>query len=99
MIVVRNVFRLKYGQARPALALLSEGRSLMKRIDPKASSRLLTDVVGPSYTFVLENTYETLGAFELSAPGVMGSSEWRAWYQKFVPLVESGYREIFTIVD
>jgi hypothetical protein len=99
MIVVRNVFRLKFGQARPALALWTEGRSIMKQANPKASPRLLTDVVGPSYTLVLEDTYENLGAFEQGAHGVMGSDQWRAWYQKFLPLVDSGYREIFNIVD
>jgi hypothetical protein len=99
MIVVRNVFRLKYGQARPALAAWSEGRALMKRIDPTVSPRLLTDLVGPSYTLVLEDTYQDLGAFEKAARRVMGNDEWRAWYQKFVPFVDSGYREIFTLVD
>jgi hypothetical protein len=99
MIVVRNVFRLKFGQARPALTLWKEGRSIMKRINPNASPRLLTDVVGPSYTFVLEDAYENLGAFEQASRSVMGADEWRAWYQKFLPLVDSGYREIFTIVD
>jgi hypothetical protein len=29
----------------------------------------------------------------------MGVEEWKVWYQKFVPLVESGYREIFTVVE
>ena len=99
MIVVRNVFRLKFGQARPALALWKEGRALMKKVEPKAAPRLLTDVVGPSYTMVLEDTYDSLGAFEQAAQHVMGNDEWRAWYQKFLPLVDSGYREIFTIVD
>ena len=99
MIVVRNVFRLKFGQARPALTLWKEGRAIMKRINPTASPRLLTDLVGPSYTFVLEDAYADLAAFEQSARGVMGSDEWRTWYQKFLPLVDSGYREIFTIVD
>lgn len=99
MIVVRNIFRLKFGQARPALTLWKEGRSIMKRINPKASPRLLTDLVGPSYTFVLEDAYEDLATFEKAVGGVMGSDEWRAWYQKFLPLVDSGYREIFTIVD
>ncbi len=28
----------------------------------------------------------------------MGSEEWKKWYQKFVPLVESGYREVFNVV-
>jgi hypothetical protein len=28
----------------------------------------------------------------------MANDEWHKWYQKLVPLVESGRREIFTIV-
>src|SRR5258706_14293865 len=32
MIVVRNIFRLKFGQARPAVALWKEGRDLMNRL-------------------------------------------------------------------
>jgi len=99
MIVVRNVFRLKFGQAKPALALWKEGRAMMKAANPKASPRLLTDLVGPSYTLVYEDSYQDLAAFEQAAHAVMGSDEWRAWYQKFLPLVDSGYREIFSIVE
>jgi hypothetical protein len=29
----------------------------------------------------------------------MADAEWRARYQQFTPLVESGYREIFNIVS
>lgn len=99
MIVVRNVFRLKFGQARPAIALWKEGRVIMKRINPNAAPRLLTDVVGPSYTLVFEDIYENLAAFEQASRLVMGNDEWRAWYQKFLPLVDSGSREIFNVVD
>ena len=99
MIVVRNVFRLDFGKARPALNLWKEGRSIMTRVNPKTAPRLLTDLVGPSYTFVLESSHESLGAFEQDAQRLMGNDEWRAWYQTFLPLVDSGYREIFTIVE
>jgi hypothetical protein len=33
MIVVRNVFRLKFGQARDALAIIKEGVAIQKRAD------------------------------------------------------------------
>ena len=99
MIVVRNVFRLKYGQARPAQAMFKEARDLMARQGVKTPTRLLTDLVGPNYLLVLESTYENLAAFEAEGQRIMGNDDWRAWYQKFVPLVDSGYREIFTIVE
>jgi hypothetical protein len=99
MIVVRNVFTLKYGQARPALALWREGHAIQRKAGLDVPTRLLTDLVGPSYTLVLEHTFGSLAEFERAAPSLMQSAEWQAWYQKFVPLVDSGYREIFNLVE
>jgi hypothetical protein len=99
MILVRNTFQLKYGQARPAVALFKENLELMKKAGMKGSPRLLTDLVGPAYTLVFETTYENLPAFERDAQSIMGNEEWKKWYQKFVPLVESGNREIFNVVE
>ena len=51
------------------------------------------------YTLVLEVTLPNLATFESNAPRLFGDKEWQAQYQKMAPLVESGYREIFTIVE
>jgi hypothetical protein len=48
---------------------------------------------------VLEITVPNLAAFEAGAPRLMGDSDWQANYQKTAALVESGYREIFTLLD
>ena len=97
MIIVRNTFRLKFGKAKEAVALWKEGQEIGKK-NGMTNSRILTDLTGPSYTLVFENTFENFGEFETRAKSVMGSDEWQKWYQKVVPLVDSGYREIFTIV-
>jgi len=99
MILVRNIFRLKYGQARPALALFKEANELMTRSGNKTPTRVMTDLTGPAYTLVLESTYNDLAAWEADGRAVMGNNDWRTWYQKFTPLVESGSREIFTIAE
>ena len=99
MILVRNVFRLKFGQARPAVALWKEGRDIMGKAGLHAPTRLLTDLVGPSYTLVIEHTFASMAEFEQSAPAIMQNPEWKAWYEKFVPLCDSGYREIFNVVE
>jgi hypothetical protein len=57
----------------------------------------LTDLTGPFYTVVLELTLPTLSAFETEAPRLMADKDFQANYQKLVPLVESGQREIFII--
>jgi hypothetical protein len=63
-----------------------------------SSIRFLTDVTGQYYTFVMEITYDSLSAFEKSFTDVTGAKEFGEWAQKFTPLVESGHREIFSIV-
>jgi hypothetical protein len=101
MIVVRNVFRLKYGKTREAMALVKEGLAIQKRAltGVEFSTRLLTDVTGPFYTLVLELTVPNLASFEKFAPQLFADKDWQANYQKMTPLVESGYREIFTVVE
>lgn len=98
MILVRNIFRLKFGKAKEGKALLKEALPLLKK-EGAADVRLLTDLTGPFYTLVLENTYRSLADFESSVSSRMGGQEFEAWYQKVVPLVDSGSREIFTIVE
>jgi hypothetical protein len=103
MVVIRNVFRLKFGKAREAVALFKEGIAIQKKLGASAgidvSTRLLTDVTGPFYTVVLELNVPNLGAFEAAAPKLMGDKDWQANYQKIAALVESGEREIFTLVE
>jgi hypothetical protein len=103
MVVIRNVFRLKFGKAREAVALFKEGVAIQKRVGAAAGLdfpiRLLTDVTGPFYTVVLELTVPNLAAFEGAAPQLLGDKDWQANYQKIASLVESGSREIFALVE
>lgn len=99
MLIVRNVFRLKYGQAKPALAAWKEGGELLRRMSV-TPARLLTDVIGPAYTVVLESSYDTMQAFEAEMTRVLGNAQWSKWYhEKWVPHVESGYREVLNLVE
>jgi hypothetical protein len=103
MVVIRNVFQLKFGKAREAVALFKEGIAIQKRVGAGAGidfpTRLLTDVTGPFYTVVWELTVPNLAAFEGAAPQLLGDKDWQANYQKIGSLVESGSREIFTLVE
>ena len=94
MIIVRNVFHLKFGKTKEALALLKEGIALQKRAGVEMNQRLMTDVVGRYYTLVLELTAPNLAALEANMPKVMGDKNWHAVYEKFSALVDSGHREI-----
>jgi hypothetical protein len=99
MIVVRNVFRLKFGKAKEAVALLKEGITIQKRAGIEMNQRILTDLVGEFYTIVLEITVPSLSALEANMPKVSGDKDWQSYYRRFCEVVESGYREIFSIVE
>ena len=96
MILVRDVFHLKFGKAKDAKAAMKEAKSMMG----EGNNRVLFDLVGPSYTMVMEGTYKNLAEFEASLSKDMGGKNWQDWYhQKFVPLVDNSYREIFTVME
>ena len=58
--------------------------------------RLLSDLTGPSYTFVLEIELEDLSLMNRLGE-LFGNQEWQTAYREFVQFANSGYREIFTI--
>ena len=99
MIVVRNEFRLKFGMAREARALWVEGKSIIEAVPGHPATRVMVDVSGPNYTWVIENTFASLTAFEAEMPVVFGNPAWHAWYQKFAALVEEGHRTIYSVVE
>ena len=99
MIIVHNVFRLKFGKAREAVALMKDGIAIQKRLGVDVNQRLLTDVTGPFYTLVLELTLPNLGALETTLSTVMSNPEVQANYAQFSALVESGHREVFNLVQ
>lgn len=98
MILVRDLFQLKFGKAKEAKALWKEAAVNFARVGIH-STRALVDLTGPFYTFVMETSYENLTAYEKALNDMLGLPEFGQWYQKFVPLIESGRREIYTVVE
>mgnify|MGYP001549789771 CR=1 FL=1 len=93
MFIVRDIFHLKFGHFRDAKALFDEAKS--KNMLPDASTvRLLSDFTGDAYRLIMETSHNTLADFEKSLGDTMHAEEWKKWYEKFKPLVESSYREI-----
>jgi len=98
MIVVRDIFQLQFGKAKEATALLAQGREALAR-DGYPAQRLLVDVTGDYYTLVMESTFDDLAGFESSMGAAGKSAAWQDVYQRFTPLVRSGRREVFRIVE
>lgn len=96
MILVRNIFQIKFGRMKEARELWKEGLTF---VNPSTRPRLLTDLTGPFYTLVLETTHADVAAMAADMQSEMNQAAYRAWYQKFIPLVDGGSREVFTIVE
>ncbi len=97
MIVIRNVFQLKFGKAKEARALIEENQKILKKYNYGAA-RFLSDVTGPFYILEMEFTAESLAEYEKTSHDMTKAPEFGEWYQKFIPLVDSGSRQIYTVI-
>lgn len=98
MILVRDIFYLKFGKAKEAKNLLNGAEELYKKYGIN-KSRALTDLVtGHSYTLILESEWLSLADWENTLKQGLGDKDWRKWYAGFIPLVESANREILNII-
>ena len=98
MILVRDIFRLKFGQAKEATAFWKQAAELLRQAGA-SKVRLLTDLAGPAYyTIVFESEHASLSAWEGMHTDAKLNAAFREVYQKIIPLTEGGRREILTVV-
>jgi hypothetical protein len=97
MVVVRNTFQVKFGRMKEAVVLMKENLARSTAAGGKPG-RLLTDVTGPFYTLVLEFEFEGLADADNHASTMMKLPGWQEAYQKFAALVDSGRRDVFSVV-
>ena len=71
MILVRDVFRAKYGRGDELVALFKEAFAQMPDAMKTGSSRLMTDLSGPYFTIVTEYEVESLAAWERQFAAMM----------------------------
>jgi len=98
MIVVRNVFRCKPGQAKNLVKMFKEvsaqpGMEGMK-------TRVMTDLAASFWTVVFETEAESLEAWEKQMQAMAAGGEratTRDPMKGYMDLVEGGHREIFRI--
>jgi Asp-tRNA(Asn)/Glu-tRNA(Gln) amidotransferase A subunit family amidase len=100
MVVVRDIFRLKFGQSKEAMALWKEAAAALRKSGYGAIDvRLLTDMTGaPFYTVVLETTFNSVAQWEKAHLAARENAPWKALYAKIIPLTEIGHREILSVI-
>jgi hypothetical protein len=98
MIIVRDIFHLRFGSAKEAIWLLKEGQESLHR-SGYPTGHLLTDVTGDFYTVVMESSFESLAAFEAGLAATTKNAEWQALFDRLKPLVRRGRREVLRVVE
>ncbi len=93
MILVRDIFQAKYGKGGDLVALFKEARQTW----PDYGVRILTDASGQMFTVVTEEEAESIAAWERGLSEIFANPEFEKWFNRMVPLVESGRREFYNI--
>ena len=92
MIVIRNVFHCKPGQAKNLVKLMKQtfGQGGLP------SARVMTDLTGSNWTVVLEVEAESLEQWEKQFSAT-ATTEARRPMEGYMDLVTGGHREIYKI--
>ena len=100
MLVARQVFQAKYGRGDELVALFRELNARMREAGGTAPRfRILTDASGAFFTVVTEVEVESFAAWEGSFRESMARPWMGEWFGRTVPLVESGRREFYDVVE
>jgi hypothetical protein len=100
MLLVRQVFQAKYGRGDELVALFKEFNSQMQEEGSSVPRfRILTDASGPFFTIVTESEVESFAAWEGMFRETLSQPWMGEWFGRMMPLVESGSREFYNIVE
>ena len=94
MIVVRDVFQARYGKGGELVELFKAAR---KELSQEYAQRILSDASGPFFTIVTETEVASLAEWEKLIREVFSSPEFAKWFERSLPLIESGRREFYNI--
>ncbi len=96
MIIVRNVFQAKYGKGDELVQVMKDSQAIWPS---ERKVRIMTDLSGPFFTVVTEADYESFSAWEADAKKTFGDDRFAGLFERMMPLVESGSREFYTLVE
>ena len=100
MLIERNIFRLKFGKAREAIAIWKSILEESKKSGINTPEmRLLSDLSGETYTLVVEMQIKTMIDLNQKQAVWATTERFQELYQKFIPLCEGAHREFLKIED
>lgn len=95
MIISRTTFSLRYGQAKPAIAIWKEILDHGKGKMEAPGMRLMSDLSGPHYTLVLDLNLKSFMDFGPTGHVWSTNEKIRELYPKFLPLCERSVGDMY----
>ena len=100
MLRARQVFQAKYGRGDELVALFQEFNARMREAgEAQPPFRILTDASGPFFTVVTESDVDNFAAWEALFSEAMAQPWMEEWFGRMMPLVDSGRREFYHVVE
>jgi hypothetical protein len=100
MLRARQVFQAKYGRGDELVALFQEFNTRMREAgEAQPPFLILTDASGPFFTVVTESDVENFADWESKFSEAMAQPWMEEWFGRMMPLVESGRREFYHVVE
>jgi hypothetical protein len=100
MLLARQVFQAKYGRGDELVALFREFNTRMQEEGANLPRfRILTDASGPFFTVVTEIEVVSFADWEGRFRETMNQPWMAEWFERMTPLVESGRRDFYNIVE
>ncbi|HYM62388.1 MAG TPA: hypothetical protein VEZ11_16005 [Thermoanaerobaculia bacterium] len=97
MLLIRNVFHCKPGQAKVLVKMMKETLAATQAAGVMSRGRVMTDIASTFWTVVLETEADSFEAWERESQAMGTRPELRKAMEGYMDLVEGGYREIFKI--
>ena len=94
MILVRQVFQVKYGHMNEVLAAM---KAFTGSDTPFQGVRVLTDISGNNFTLVMEMKAESVDAYMHAMQAMFQNPDQAGIGDAFDQYIESGSREFYTI--
>ena len=97
MILIRNIYQLKFGRIDQAVGLFQRMPEVAGRASATVRQHALTDISGPMYTFVSELLAPSLARWEQARSEFYDQPGFEEWFREFQQVVQVGHQDFFTV--
>lgn len=97
MYLVREVFQAKPGKAKDLVKMFKQAAVHFEKTEGISNMRIMTDIVGPYWTVVIESETNDIGGFITNLRSATMSDELKDIMKGYMDCIAAGHREIYLL--